>query len=89
MRYIDGQWVKESEFLERERAKEESKKQPKPGSKLKQTTSAMERSESNDAEGDMDDELGLGDSKAEKVKKEVNGTLAEASMMSPESLEAL
>lgn len=81
MRFVDGAWVKESEIVEREKAKEDPKKGGKPGSKLKHSTSAMERTESNDADADMDDDSG--------TRKNINGTTTEGGMMSPESLEAL
>ena len=92
MRLVEGKgWVKESELLENEKGSKETKeKGGKAGSKLKNSTTAMERSESRDADGDFDEEMGgVGDEKVNKGKEKVNGTLGEAGMMSPESLEAM
>ena len=95
MRLVEGKgWVKESELLEIEKGggKEgKDKGGAKAGSKLKNSMSAMERSESRDADGDFDDDMGGGGGGEEKMgkgKERVNGTLGEAGMMSPESLEA-
>ena len=91
MRLVEGKgWVKESDLQDNDKGNKESKeKVGRPGSKLKTSMSAMERSESRDADGDFDDEMGgQGDEKMNKGKERANGTLAEAGMMSPESLEA-